>query len=51
MSRDIGQEAYERVPIDKFGKNVLSKLGWQEGNAIGRNQENGLIKPIEYIPR
>ncbi len=44
-------DSYERVPIGEFGKKMLSKLGWAEGKAIGRNPTNGLVDPIEYIPR
>lgn len=36
IGRDAESEAYDRMPIDVFGKSVLSKLGWQEGKAIGR---------------
>jgi hypothetical protein len=44
------------MPIEDFGKNVLSKLGWQEGKAIGRSNLDGNVKgavvqPIEYMPR
>ena len=55
IGRDAYEDAYERVPIEDFGKSVLSKLGWQEGKAIGRPAENGkiakVIQPIEYMPR
>ena len=43
--------SYERVPVDKFGSQVLSKLGWQgEGHGIGRNKDKA-SQVIEYIPR
>ena len=52
IGRDAESDAYERVPIEDFGKNVLSKLGWQEGKAIGRASGNGkVVQPIEYMPR
>ena len=56
IGRDAESDAYERVPIEDFGKNVLSKLGWQEGKAIGRinmsgNGKVGVVQPIEYMPR
>ncbi len=41
IGRDAQEDAYERVPIEDFGKSVLSKLGWQEGKAIGRLLPNG----------
>jgi G-patch domain len=28
IRRDSEVDAYERVPIEDFGKSVLSKLGW-----------------------
>ena len=28
IGRDAFEDAYERVPIEDFGKSVLSKLGW-----------------------
>ena len=33
----MDEEAYDRMPIESFGKSVLSKFGWQEGVAVGRN--------------
>ncbi len=55
IGRDAQEDAYERVPIEDFGKSVLSKLGWQEGKAIGRLPLNGesskVVQPIEYMPR
>lgn len=36
IGKDAAEDAYDRMPIDLFGKSVLSKLGWQEGKAIGR---------------
>ena len=44
--------SYDRMPIDKFGSNVLQKLGWKgEGHGIGRNKDKGPSQVIEYIPR
>lgn len=28
IGRDVEVDGYDRMPIDQFGKNVLSKLGW-----------------------
>jgi len=40
------------MPIDAFGKNVLSKLGWVEGKGIGRNpNKNSIVEPIDFLPR
>lgn len=36
IGKDMEEDAYDRMPIENFGKSVLSKLGWQEGIAIGR---------------
>jgi len=41
IGRDAESDAYERVPIEDFGKSVLAKLGWQEGKAIARINMNG----------
>ena len=38
IGRDLDSEAYERMPIDEFGRNVLGKLGWTEGKGVGRTQ-------------
>ena len=47
IGRDAENEAYERMPIDEFGKSVLAKLGWQEGKAIGRsNMQQGASAKI-----
>ena len=54
IGKDAENDDYDRMPIEDFGKSVLSKLGWQEGKAIGRtNMQNGaqVTQPIEYIPR
>ena len=50
LADDISEEAYERVAVEDFGKNILSQLGWKEGEAIGKN-ENGLAKPITFLSR
>lgn len=43
--------SYDRVPVDKFGSAVLSKLGWQgAGHGIGRNKDKA-SQVIEFIPR
>jgi hypothetical protein len=33
----VDLEAYERVPIEAFGKALLMGMGWREGGAVGRN--------------
>jgi len=50
LADDVSQDAYDRVPIEDFGKNILSGLGWREGEAIG-NSSKALNKPILYLPR
>jgi hypothetical protein len=50
LADDVSEEAYERMPIEEFGKNILSGLGWKEGEAIG-GKNKGLAKPIMYLPR
>lgn len=47
IGRDMGQDAYDRMPIENFGKSVLSKLGWEEGKSIGRTMNaNGQSKVV-----
>lgn len=49
---DNTYSTYERVPVSDFGTTMLKNMGWVEGTAIGKSaSENGLVKPIEYIPR
>jgi len=43
-----GHDAYERMPIESFGKAMLRGMGWQEG--VGLNGK-GLVEPVEYVPR
>ena len=51
IGQDTTETSYERMPVDNFGKNVLTKLGWQgDGYGIGKNKEKA-SQIIEYIPR
>lgn len=38
--------AYERMPVEEFGRAMLRGMGWREGGGIGRDVK-GLVKPIE----
>jgi hypothetical protein len=56
IGKDAESDAYDRMPIEDFGKSVLSKLGWKEGLVIGRanlalGSQAHITQPIEYIPR
>lgn len=52
IGSETTQDSYSRVPVDLFGKQVMAKLGWQEGQGIGKNQAGKpMVQPIEYIPR
>eukprot|EP00347_Sterkiella_histriomuscorum_P020443 403337786 len=52
IGKDMDEEAYDRMPIESFGKSVLSKFGWQEGVAVGRNAATSkIVQPIDYMPR
>ncbi|KXS15105.1 hypothetical protein M427DRAFT_70193 [Gonapodya prolifera JEL478] len=44
-------EDYDGVPVELFGSALLRGMGWKEGQAIGKNKKNALIRPIEYVPR
>lgn len=43
------EDAYKRVPIDKFGEAMLRGMGWKPGESIGNG--DGPVVPIELIPR
>ena len=48
----MDDDAYDRMPIEAFGKSVLSKFGWAEGVPVGRNPNNSkVVEPIDYLPR
>jgi G patch domain/KOW motif-containing protein len=51
IGKDADLNSYDRVSIDNFGKNVMYKLGWEEGKGVGRNNKADIVKPIEYIMR
>ncbi|KAI9218282.1 DExH-box splicing factor binding site-domain-containing protein [Blastocladiella britannica] len=42
---------YDAAPVGDFGTAMLQRMGWREGDPIGRNKASGLAKPIMYIPR
>jgi len=50
VGEDVDQESYNKMPISNFGMNMLMGMGWQEGKGIGRNPQNVLAKPVQYIP-
>lgn len=43
------EDAYERMPIEQFGKAYLRGYNWKEGDGMGRNGEQ--IEAVEYVPR
>ncbi|CDW79585.1 g patch domain and kow motifs-containing [Stylonychia lemnae] len=52
IGKDMDEDAYDRMPIENFGKSVLAKLGWSEGIILGRTSQNGkIVQPIDYMPR
>jgi len=50
VGEDVNPESYNKMPIADFGLNMLMGMGWQEGKGIGRNPQNVLAKPVQYIP-
>lgn len=48
---DTTRDTYTTTPIDTFGVKILTKLGWKQGDGIGRNTSHIHIEPIEYVPR
>ena len=40
IGTDTTSSSYQRMPVDNFGKEMLTKLGWQgDGHGIGRNNK------------
>jgi G-patch domain len=37
IGKDADLNSYDKVSIDTFGKNLLGKLGWKEGEALGKD--------------
>ncbi|CAD8145864.1 unnamed protein product [Paramecium pentaurelia] len=50
---DNTEETYTKAPVSQFAQNLLSKMGFQEGQPIGRNpyKNTALLKPIEFQSR
>lgn len=48
---DVDEFSYERVPVSSFGMSMLESMGFYEGRGLGKNPENALHHPIEFIPR
>lgn len=44
-------EDYEKIPVHDFGVALLRGMGWKDGMVVGKNQQAGLVKPMEYKPR
>lgn len=42
---------YRKVPVSKFGQQMLEQMGWTQDRGVGRNTQNALLKPVEYQPR
>jgi hypothetical protein len=38
IGKDTTLESFDNVPIDAYGKKILSNLGWYEGRGVGRNK-------------
>jgi len=47
---DTTLDAYERVPVESFGKGMLLGMGWTPGGAVG-NTNARVVKPIEFVAR
>jgi len=46
----ISFDAYEKMPIEKFGAAMLRGMGWKEGMNVGRSQGKE-VKAVEYVAR
>ncbi|CAD8054045.1 unnamed protein product [Paramecium sonneborni] len=47
------EETYSKAPVYQFAQNLLQKMGFQEGQPIGKNpqKKTALLKPIEFQSR
>lgn len=48
---DVNEYSYERMPVSSFGMSMLESMGFYEGRGLGKNPENALHQPIEFVPR
>ncbi|CAK92543.1 unnamed protein product (macronuclear) [Paramecium tetraurelia] len=50
---DNTEDTYSKAPVSQFAQNLLSKMGFQEGQPIGKNSQksSALLKPIEFLSR
>mmetsp|Transcript_12936 Transcript_12936/g.33363 ORF Transcript_12936/g.33363 Transcript_12936/m.33363 type:complete len:503 (-) Transcript_12936:516-2024(-) len=50
LPEQANMEAYEAMPIDKFGEAMLRGMGWRDGMNVGRNQSS-VVQAVEYVAR
>ena len=51
IGEDADELSYERMPVSSFGMCMLQSMGFYEGRGLGKNPENALHHPIEFVPR
>ena len=51
VGSDLDSLSYARMPVSSFGMSMLTSMGFYEGRGLGRNPENALHHPIEFVPR
>jgi len=51
IGEDADELSYERMPVSSFGMSMLQSMGFYEGRGLGKNPENALHHPIEFVPR
>lgn len=51
VGSDLDSLSYARMPVSSFGMSMLTSMGFYEGRGLGRNPENALHHPIEYVAR
>ena len=51
IGEDADELSYERMPVSSFGMSMLESMGFYEGRGLGKNPENALHHPIEFVPR
>lgn len=39
---------YRSIPKENKGFKLLSKMGWKEGQSLGKTGEDGLLEPVSF---
>lgn len=45
------KDSYDRVAVENFGSEIMANMGWKKGFGIGRQKNEEVCEPIEYVAR